>query len=249
MSQPPPIARDSPSRGPSPFVWIGVACLALLAAAAGVVLLYFFMRGKAPMHVATFTNETRAISQAEQPAPEPELPPLKDFSASNVVAILLGAETPEDGLKHLANQGDGRTTVETLDGDTCRFLNRTNRSFGYLYFTIHDTFKQDPLKIARIEIEFRVPRPTIVRLQYDGLQGETHKPYKGAVPEGAPIVQLAPTAHYVQVYPSNAWQTLTFHAKDSSFLNSQNGGADFRLEVNPPHIYVRRVSVTREPPR
>jgi len=31
------------------------------------------------------------------------------------------------------------------------------------------------------------------------------------------------------------------------FMNSQRDGADFRLEVVPPDIYVRRVTVTREP--
>jgi hypothetical protein len=30
-------------------------------------------------------------------------------------------------------------------------------------------------------------------------------------------------------------------------MNSQRDGADFRLEVVPPEIYVRRVTVTREP--
>ena len=37
-----------------------------------------------------------------------------------------------------------------------------------------------------------------------------------------------------------------FSVADGSFKNSQNGKADFRLEVTPAEIYVRRVTVTRE---
>jgi hypothetical protein len=43
-----------------------------------------------------------------------------------------------------------------------------------------------------------------------------------------------------------AWQTCSFELKDPAFLNSQNGGADFRFWVEPPELYVRRVTVIDE---
>jgi len=45
---------------------------------------------------------------------------------------------------------------------------------------------------------------------------------------------------------NDVWQTVTFRVTDASFMNSQNGGADFRLEATPLEIYLRCVSVTRE---
>jgi hypothetical protein len=57
----------------------------------------------------------------------------KNFSASNSVSVLLGQESPDDGLIHLADERDGRTTIENLDGVPCRYLNRKveNKSVGY----------------------------------------------------------------------------------------------------------------------
>jgi hypothetical protein len=45
---------------------------------------------------------------------------------------------------------------------------------------------------------------------------------------------------------SKTWETATFHVRGATFNNSQNGGSDFRFSVNPPELYVRRVTVTRE---
>jgi hypothetical protein len=42
------------------------------------------------------------------------------------------------------------------------------------------------------------------------------------------------------------WETATFHLRDAAFEGSQNGGADFRFEVLPPELYIRRVTITRE---
>ena len=55
-----------------------------------------------------------------------------------------------------------------------------------------------------------------------------------------------PATEIFNVLGSNDWQTVVFHVTEPSFLNSQMGGADFRLDVNPPEIYVRRVRLKRE---
>ena len=171
-----------------------------------------------------------------------------DFFTTNVVSTRFEQEGPDDGVKHLARQSDGRTTLENLDGVPCRYLNRAadGKTFGYLYFTIHPDFKARELKTARIEVEYKVINDSLLRLQYDAIVGDDHKPYKGVVAQEGSRTKLAPTAEYARIRGTNAWQKATFYIADGAFKNSQNGKADFRLEVMPPEIYVRRVTVTRE---
>lgn len=171
---------------------------------------------------------------------------IRDYSTTNVVSVLLGQEDPDDGINHLAYEPDGRTVIETLDGVKCRYLNRKPRSFGYLYFAIHPSFKREELKAVWIEVEYFVATPVVFRLQYDGMEGQTHKRYKSVVAEGGQVADMGGSVRFTRLRGSNAWQTAIFHIADGVFMNSQNGGADFRLEVTPPEIYLRRVSVTRE---
>jgi hypothetical protein len=189
------------------------------------------------------SNNARSIG--ETPLPLQTV----DFSTSNVVSTLLGKEGFDDGVVHLANERDGRTSVEDLDGVTCRYLNRRfeDRTHGYLYFALHPDFKCDELKAAWIEIEYFLPSPAFLRLQYDAMEGNVHRQYKGVMAREGEMATLGASARFTRVSGSNAWQIATFHIKDGAFMNSQNGGADFRLEVIPPEIYVRRVTVTREP--
>ena len=63
-----------------------------------------------------------------------------------------------------------------------------------------------------------------------------------AADEGKPAV-LLPFGTIVNCKELTAVAATT----NAVFMNSQRDGADFRLEVVPPDIYVRRVTVTREP--
>ena len=153
-----------------------------------------------------------------------------------------------EGIKHLNKERDGRTTITNLDGVPCRYLNRAaeNKWNGFLYFALHPDFKARQLTAARVEIEYFVRNPTFFRLQYDGMQGETPKPYKSTLAENEATVKFGTAVTFSRARQANAWQTATFRLIDGVFLNSQNGGADFRLEVTPADIYVRRVTVTRD---
>lgn len=171
-----------------------------------------------------------------------------DFFATNTVTVELGREGRDDGLKHLDRVNDGRTTIEDLNGIPCRYLNRMpeGRTHGYLYFAIHPDFKERPLKAARIEVEYFVTNGCFLRLQYDAIDGDITKPYKGLPAHGGTTVKNGTSSGMTRVQGSNAWQKATFYVADGAFKNSQSGRADFRLEVIPPEIYVRRVTVTRE---
>lgn len=171
-----------------------------------------------------------------------------DFSTSNVVSVLLGQESLDLGLAHLPEEPDGRTTIETVNGVPCRHLNRRpgGSSFGYVYFAIDPTFKTRELSAAQIEVEYLVDATGFLRLQYDAMEGETHRSYKSVVASGGDGVSPGNVVRFTHMAVTNAWQTATFRVTDAFFRNSQNGSADFRLEVTPPEIYVRRVTVTRE---
>lgn len=176
-----------------------------------------------------------------------EVPPVaKEFYTSNSVTLLLGQETGEDGIKHHEREADGRTTVETLDGVPCRRLLRAaDKRNGFVYFSIHPDFKARELRTAQIEIEYLLPKVTNLKLQYDGVADDKPKPYKTALPNKGRIISYVGGPSFSRITETGTWQTATFQLTNAVFLNSQNGGADFRLEVSPPDIYLRRVSVTR----
>ncbi len=168
-----------------------------------------------------------------------------DYSASNQVSVLLGQENPEDGLRVITDVSDGVTVVTNLDGVTCRYLNRTTeRKFSaYYYFEISPSFKRLDLTNAEVEIELLTKRRSDIRLQFDGIEegvGPAHVP---TLPVGAPVVRYG--ANFGRIPVVGAWTVATFEITNAIFQNSQNGGADFRLEVVPPEAYVRRVTVTR----
>jgi hypothetical protein len=224
----PPLIREEGSKSlRNGTVW---ALVAIGCAAVGVLVLWSF-----------FFPRLKGSLTTREPSPP-------DFSSSNAVSLLLGEEGVQDGLIHLADEGDGRTEVEDLEGVPCRHLNRMpeNHQFGYVYFAIHPSFKGKELKNARIDVDYLVRTPSFIRLQYNGRDGEKPKPYKATVAQNGDRVNFGSGAVFSRIRESSTWQTATFHVTNALFMNAQNGGADFRLEVTPAEIYLRRVTVTRE---
>ena len=118
--------------------------------------------------------------------------------------------------------------------------------FGSLCFAIDPSFKRERLKNARVEIEYLAKKDTSFRLQFDGMEGDTHRMYQPVLPEGARVMRFGTGADYGTIPAPGIWRTAIFHLTNAIFMNSQRDGADFRLEVLPPEIYVRRVTVMRE---
>src|SRR5262245_32766265 len=135
----PPAGNDG-FRKPGLF-WAGLSALGVVGAGfCGLVLYFAISKRAAPNSASAITSNIASTETkpADEVTPEP-----KDFSMTNSISVLLGQESADDGIRHLWKQADGRTTVESVDGVPCRYLNRTNKSFGYLYFAIADTFKRD----------------------------------------------------------------------------------------------------------
>ena len=171
-----------------------------------------------------------------------------DFSKSNHVSVVLGKETSTDGVRHLTDERDGQTVLSTLHGEPVRYLNRTpeGRPMGSFYFQISPSFKTNGLKNLRVEIEYWSRVATGFRLQYDAMTSGVRTAYRSVLAEGATVMRYPTGADYGKITNNGTWQTATFHLIDAVFHNSQKGMADFRIEVVPPEIYIRRVTLIRE---
>jgi hypothetical protein len=161
-----------------------------------------------------------------------------DFSSSNKVAVVLGDATTEygTGLQHLYFENDGLTTATELETVPCRHLKLDSGEFGFFYFVIDPTFKKVPVRHARIEVEYYDLKPGTLTLEYDASETKTNANPNPRYTEARPKVLL---------HGTKAWQTATFYVEDATFKNAQNSGADFRLSISPPELYVRRVTVIR----
>lgn len=153
---------------------IGVSLVAVLLVGLFAAIKHF--RGRTP--------EAGSSDRGPEPVSVEDMRKLqgpgRDFSKSNSVTIVLGKEQPDDGIGHLAEEPDGRTTVENVDGVVCRHLNRRQegKHFGYVYFSIDPTFKSQGLTTAQIDVEYMVRSPSVIRLQYDAKAEDKPKPYK-----------------------------------------------------------------------
>jgi hypothetical protein len=180
-----------------------------------------------------------AVTRGSEVQPRPQPPVLgTDFSATNTVTIALGEPDREgaDGVFHNATERDGRTALTNLDGTPCRYSTMTNKPWAYFYFAIDESFKSGQLKDADIAVEFFAPGRVAINIEFDASKSRTMS--APAFAKAGPDLWLTGSA---------GWQTNLFQIRNATFENAQNGGADFRLTIRPPHLYVRRVTVTRSP--
>lgn len=162
---------------------------------------------------------------------------LQDFSFTNVISIRLGDDESGSGLT-LVEPRDGQTAIESIDGVSARAVHlEPGRTEQYFYFQIDPTFKQEDVRRVRFDVEFLDPQPGSLIVHYDALASPNSKP--AAYRDATPTLRLT---------GSNRWQRATFYTRnDAVFSNRQNGKADFRICAKAPVLYVRRVTVTREP--
>ena len=153
-------------------------------------------------------------------------------------------------MLHHADEADGVTIVTNLNGVLCRYLNRLDAKspWGGFYFEIDPNFKRDGLTNARIDVEYLTTQNNGFRIQFDGTRNGRHDAYVPAVPEDSTLTRWVTGAYYARIPVVGTWAVATFQITNATFMNSLNGHADFRLEVAPPELYVRRVTVTRVHP-
>ena len=222
-----PISTEDSKRPLRVFLWAWAVTgtMAAVLFASTALFLFLELRQRTPMNTI----------QGSGLCPPDRIALGDDFSASNTVSVMLGRTELDGGMNHLPDPPDGWTRVDEVEGVPCRYMNHRAMNLAggaYLYFAVHPSFKSVPIKMARIEFEYLVRTPVRLKMQYDGMEEGRRRSYKSA-------------AEILNVTEVGSWQTATFHVSEPAFMNSQIGGADFRLDVNPPEIYVRRVTLTR----
>jgi len=225
---PPPPAKRRASRR-------GILVLAILVAAALGVCAIFFVPGQR-------SSVPKPAPAPAAAAPDESWLSAKDFATSNSVSLVLGEQESGNGLEHIPTERDGLTIVETVNGMRCRRLNLPaldsrgeRRTEGYVYFFIDPTFKQGDSNRVRIEVEYYNEKKGSLALQYDARANPKTSQSKYTF-----------AGHWLALDGAKEWETAIFHVRDGAFESSENGGADFRLLVRPPELWVRRVTITRE---
>jgi hypothetical protein len=162
-------------------------------------------------------------------APWPE----GSFNGAEAVFIAADEADATTGLRVVIAE-DGQTTTRVFDGRTCwrpqHF--RDNRT-AYLYFAIDDSYKDEGLMNAVVEIEYFDAAPGRLNVEFDG--SDTSAPFNGAYSPGRSI----------ELKGDRRWKTAEFELSRARFRNSQNAGADFRIMAQTPEFGLARATLRR----
>jgi len=146
--------------------------------------------------------------------------------------VQLGREGESHGIQLVDFRGDGVTEPATKNGHDCRMIGPTGNGSKYAYFAIDTELKWSESKRAEVEIEYFDDASGAFRVQYDAHENayqEADKP--------------------VQRTGSEEWRTARFALAGARFANTQNGGADFRIEnLYGVPLYFKRVTIRRSFP-
>jgi hypothetical protein len=149
------------------------------------------------------------------------------------VEIVLGRTNVPAGLTQM-DLADGITEAATLGGHECRVLSTNVHGNRYAYFRIDESFKwAETMEVVAL-VEFFDAARGLLRLEYDG--SDPLAPFQGAYSAAAPVALSG----------TRIWRTATFRLIGARWLNSQNGGADFRLGAGDIALGLRRVQLVRE---
>ena len=144
------------------------------------------------------------------------------------IGITFGVSDQVSGLERMNNR-DGNSVLTNAFGSPCRLLEE--RFETYLYLQVDPKLKKHTPMMVTVTIEWLAAKPGTFDVQYDG---------------GTPDSPYTASGNTAVLNGSGEWQTKTFDLSDARFQNRQNNRADFRLRVNCPEFYVRRVTVGRD---
>jgi len=159
--------------------------------------------------------------------------PRGPYSEARAVSVTLGEENQARGLEQF-DHADGVTRPARLGDRPGRAIVPTEYGGRYIYCRIDDSFKWAERMLVDVAVEYYDSRAGQFRVEFDG--SDPQAPFNGAYTASKLTVNLA---------GSESWKTATFRLVDARFLNSQNGGADFRLAVTGNEFHVGKITVTR----
>ncbi|MFM1941098.1 MAG: hypothetical protein RI897_80 [Verrucomicrobiota bacterium] len=161
--------------------------------------------------------------------PPPILGPFSDFSQ---VSVRLGTTNEPAGLQQVES-ADGITAPAVAAGEPCRVTVPTQHTGRYVYFRVDDSFKWADRMQVEVEVDYFDAASGLFTLEFDG--SDTNAPLNGA---------YTPVRHQVSLGGSRQWKRATFQLEGARFLNSQNGGTDFRISTTN-ELHLRQVEVRR----
>lgn len=156
--------------------------------------------------------------------------PYSDFKTVNVT---LQATNDARGLVQF-EFADGATAPSEIGGRPCRVIAPTAHAGRYVYFQLHDSFKWADQMLVDVEVEYFDQGSGTFRIEYDG--PDPNAPFNGAYTASKTVITLGDTRQ---------WKTARFRLLEAKFLNSQNGGADFRIAVQGDPLHISQVTVSR----
>ena len=156
--------------------------------------------------------------------------PYSDFKS---VSVTLQATNDARGLAQF-EFADGATAPAEAGGRACRVVAPTLHAGRYVYFQIHDSYKWADAMLVDVAVEYFDQGGGTFRLEYD--LPDPNAPFNGAYTASRTTTTLE---------NSGQWKTATFRLLEARFLNSQNGGADFRIAVQGDPLHLARVTVAR----
>ncbi len=161
-------------------------------------------------------------------------PPIRGpYSDVKFVSAMLQATNLEIGLDQF-DFADGATAATNVAGSDCRAAAPNPSGGRYIYFRIDDSFKWAFSMQLEVDVDYFDSSGGSFAVDFDG--SDTNAPLNGAYTRSATIISLT---------GSQLWRTARFNLSGAHFMNSQNGGADFRLAVSADPFFVRRVKVIR----
>ena len=159
--------------------------------------------------------------------------PKGPYTGARCLSVTLQQTNREDGLRQI-EWADGVTAVETIGGSPARGVQDTVHGGRYVYFRIDDSFKWAAKMDVSVIVEYYDSEDASFRIEFDG--SDLNAPFRGA---------YTATSKGVVLRGSRVWKTAAFPLSDAVFANSQNGGADFRIQVTGARFWVRSVRMVR----
>jgi hypothetical protein len=147
------------------------------------------------------------------------IPPPVDGRFSNVSTISTDFTRNQDSEAiQWIDWSDGPSEMIVQDGTVCRTFKSDPDFVSYLYFRVHDSFRWQGTRDLKLCITAEAEPDTEFDVQFDG--SDSSAPLMGGY-------TLSPPSRRNQI--SLTLAEYAFDLKDARFLNSQNGGADFRI--------------------
>jgi Domain of unknown function (DUF5010) len=159
--------------------------------------------------------------------------PQGKFTNAKSVSIQLTAKNVESGLSQIECE-DGITTPANEAGYEARRVKPFRQNSRYMYFAVDDSFKWTDTMDATLEVQY-----------FDASKGSLHVEFDGSDPAAPFNGAYSRSANDVALTGDKSRKTARFELRGARFLNSQNGGADFRLTGETTELVVGRVTLER----